>query len=432
MYGDLQFGGVQMSRLPGPVLVLAAVCIAGAASAAGDERSEIAIGASLPLAGADAKAGARLRDGYELAFAEAMAQGGLTIGARKLPLRLKIVDDGADRQRAADLAAGLVAKEGVDFLLGSFSGAVVESQSAVAEQLKVPYVASSGSATSLYQRGFKYLFGLSAPTQQLAAALMRWIDEEARAGNLPKPVRVAVAWENTAHGQDVHAGVSTYATNTPARRAAFQLVFDESFEPSTKDFKSLLGRIQAAKADVLLVDANLQEYVALQKQYLATGMCHKVLSYGAHGPEKEAREALPPGGTDYVVSAVSWDAQLGGSGLAKSFVESFKAKYGRLPESSEALAYEAARALFTAIEKAGSVDREQVRDALAALKMESIVPGGYLTFPEESGYQARYLFVVQQNMPDGSSPIIYPKIAQVKEAVAANPRCSATAAHVEQ
>jgi hypothetical protein len=30
-------------------------------------------------------------------------------------------------------------------------------------------------------------------------------------------------------------------------------------------------------------------------------------------------------------------------------------------------------------------------------------------------------------MPDGSSPIIYPKIAQVQEGVAANPRCSATA-----
>ena len=73
-----------------------------------------------------------------------------------------------------------------------------------------------------------------------------------------------------------------------------------------------------------------------------------------------------------------------------------------------------------------------MRESLATLKMESILPGGYLTFPEEYGYQARYLFVVQQNMPDGSSPIIYPKIAQVQDGVAANPRCSATAAHVQQ
>ena len=420
-----------MSRIPGTVMLLA-LCAATASSADERPRTEIVIGASLPLTGGEAKAGARVRDGYELAFAEAMANGGLMVGARRLPVRLKIVDDGTDRQRAADLAADLVQKQGVDFLLGSFSTPIIESQSAAAEKLKVPYVTSSGSATSLYQRGFRYLFSVSAPIQQLANALMRWIDEEERAGNLPKPLRVAVAWENNTHGKDVRTAVSTYVTNTPAHRAAFELVFDEPFELNTKDFKPLLTRIQAAKADVLLVDAHVQEYIAMQKQYLAMGLCHKVISYGARGPEKEVRDALPRGGTDYVVSAVWWDSQVGTNGLGKSFVEAFTARYSRLPEWYEALAYEAARALFTAIEKAGSVDHERVRDSLAALKMESILPGGYLAFPEEYGYQARYLFVVQQNMPDGSSPLIYPKIAQVQEGVAPNPRCSATAAHAPQ
>jgi branched-chain amino acid transport system substrate-binding protein len=403
-----------------------ALCAATAASAEG-RRTEIVIGASLPLTGAEAKAGARFRDGYELAFAEAMSRGGLMIGTQRLPVRLKIVDDGTDRQRATVLAAELVEKQGVDFLLGSFSTPIVEAQSVAAEKLKVPYVAASGSATSLYQRGFRYLFSVIAPTHQLATALMRWIDEEQRTGNLPKPLRVAVAWENTSHGKDVRTGVSSYVTGTPARRAAFELVFDESFELNAKDFKPLLSRVQAAKADVLLVDAHLPDYIAMQKQYLAMGLCHKVISYGARGPEKEAREALPSGGTDYVVSAVWWDSQVGRNGLAKTFVNAFESKYRRLPEWYEALSYEAARALFTAIEKAGSLDRERVRDSLANLKIESILPGGYLSFPEEYGYQAHYLFVVQQNMPDGSSPIIYPKIAQVQEGVAANPRCSATA-----
>ncbi|MFL5313078.1 MAG: amino acid ABC transporter substrate-binding protein [Myxococcales bacterium] len=420
-----------MSTFPGK-LVLLALCAAAAAAAAEGDRAEIVIGASLPLTGAEAKAGARVRDGYELAFAEAMSKGGLMVGQRRLPVRLKIVDDGTDRQRAATLAAELVEKHGANFLLGSFSTPIIEAQSAAAEKLKVPYVTSSGSATSLYQRGFRYLFSVSAPTQQLANALMRWIDDEERTGNLPKPLRVAVAWENTAHGKDVRVGVSSYVTNTPAHRAAFDLVFDESFELNGKDFKPLLTRLQTAKADVLIVDAHLQDYVAMQKQYLAMGMCHKVISYGARGPEKEARDALPRGGTDYVVSAVWWDSQVGTNGLAKSFVEAFNVKYGRLPEWYEALAYEAARALFLAIEKAESLDRNSVRDSLAALKIESILPGGYLTFPEEYGYQAHYLFVVQQNMPDGSSPIIYPKIAQVQEGVASNPRCAATAAHVEQ
>ena len=418
-----------MFWIPGRVFLLA-LCIAAAAKAAEAQRSEIVIGASLPLTGGEAKAGPRVRDGYELAFAEVMRKGGLQVGSRRLPVRLKIVDDGTDRQRAADLAVELVEKDGVDFLLGSFSTPIIESQSAAAEKLKVPYVTSSGSASSLYQRGFRYLFSLSAPTQQLAAALMRWLDEEQHSGALPKPLRVAVAWENTAHGKDVRLGITEYV-NVPAHRAAFQVVFDEPFELKTNDFKALLTRIQAAKADVLLVDAHLQEYIAMQKQYLAMGMCHKVISYGARGSEKDAREALPRGGTDYVVSAVWWESGMGSNPLAKSFTQDFQAKFGRTPEWYEALAYEAARALFTAIEKAGSLDRERVRDALAGLKMESILPGAYLAFPEQYGYQAHYLFVVQQNMPDGSSPIIYPKIAQVKEGVPANPRCSPTAEHVK-
>jgi branched-chain amino acid transport system substrate-binding protein len=81
------------------------------------------------------------------------------------------------------------------------------------------------------------------------------------------------------------------------------------------------------------------------------------------------------------------------------------------------MAYEAARALFAAIEAAGSTDREKVREALAALRLDSIVPGGSLTFPSAYGQQAHYPYVVQQNHPDGTTPIVYPKIAATAEGI---------------
>jgi branched-chain amino acid transport system substrate-binding protein len=58
--------------------------------------------------------------------------------------------------------------------------------------------------------------------------------------------------------------------------------------------------------------------------------------------------------------------------------------------------------------------------------MDSLLPGGYLAFPEQYGNQAQYLFVVQQNFPDGSSPVIYPRIAALKEGIAPNPTCGAS------
>jgi branched-chain amino acid transport system substrate-binding protein len=423
---------MRMSRIAGTALLLALTSTAPAVLAGEGAHTEIVIGASLPLSGGEAKAGARVRDGYDLAFAEAMKKGGLLVGGRRIPVRLKVVDDGTNPQRAAELAVDLVEKQGADFLLGSFSTPVVEAQSAAAEKLKVPYVTSSGSASSLYQRGFRYLFSVSAPIEQLATAIMRWLDDAQRAGKLPKPLRIAVAWEKTSHGKDMRAGVVSYVNATPLRSAAFKVVEDQSFELNTKQFKPLLSRIQAANADVLLVDAHLQEYIAMQREYLAMGMCHKVISYGARGSEKEARDALPRGGTDYVISAVWWEAGMGFNPVSRAFAEAFNAKFKRVPEWYEALAYEAARALFAAIEKAGSLDRERVRESLTTLKMDSILPGEYLAFPEQYGYQAHYLFVVQQNMPNGSSPIIYPEIAQVQEGVVPNPRCTTTAVHLRE
>jgi branched-chain amino acid transport system substrate-binding protein len=122
---------------------------------------------------------------------------------------------------------------------------------------------------------------------------------------------------------------------------------------------------------------------------------------------------------------VWWNKQLGNKGLNKEFVDAFKAKYGADPEWYQATAYEAARALLTAIAKAGSVDKQKVRDTLSSLDIDSILPGGKLTFPEAKGGQASYPFVVQQNLPDGSSPIIFPADVATGQGVAPNPNCKA-------
>jgi branched-chain amino acid transport system substrate-binding protein len=120
---------------------------------------------------------------------------------------------------------------------------------------------------------------------------------------------------------------------------------------------------------------------------------------------------------------VWWNAQLGTAGLTKHFVDLFKEKYKRNPEWYQALGYETARALFLGIEQAGSTDREKVRQALASLQVESILPGGKLSFPAASGQQAIYPFVVQQNQPDGTSPIVWPKESAKSPGVAPNPEC---------
>jgi len=400
-------------------IFVAAILAVPAAPAA---PQQIKLGAALPLSGAEAKSGARMRDGYELAVELANREGGVELGGLRVPVKLTILDDRSDGAADEHAVEELVG-DSVDVVLGTFNSSLVEKGSAAAERLRIPYVAGTGASKALYQRQFKYLFGLQAPIEQLGNALMRWAEEEQQASRLPAHARLAVLWEKTAHGREYAEAIKDFATRTPRRRAAWQVVLDESFELNSKDFKPALERLKAVNADVVLVDAHLPDYITLQGQYAKMGLCHKVISYGARGPDREARDQLKSA-ADYVLSAVWWSDEMAQNAQSARFVKAFQERYSRSPDWYEALPYEAARVALEAVRRAGTNERAGVRNALAQLKMESLLPGGYLAFPEQSGNQAQYLFAVQQNLPDGTAPVIFPRIAATKDGVANNPRCS--------
>ncbi|MGZ6143923.1 MAG: ABC transporter substrate-binding protein, partial [Myxococcales bacterium] len=253
-------------------------------------------------------------------------------------------------------------------------------------------------------------------------SIMNWLDTQQKAGAVPKNATIALLWENTSHGKDFRKGVTEHADKTKS----YKVVVDESFELSGKDFSALLGKVKAANADMLLADAHLPDFITMQRQYVTAGLCHKVLSYGARGSEKQAAEALGKKNVEYILSAVWWAPQLADKNPeAKRFVDLFKAKYnGRVPDWYQALGYETARALFLAVSQAGSLDRDAVRQKLAGLKTSSLLPGGTLDFPAEFGQQSHAPFVVMQNMPDGSTPLIAPEDAATGKGVAPNPNCA--------
>jgi branched-chain amino acid transport system substrate-binding protein len=405
------------------LVALSAVGACKSKSAPPSEKAEIVIGATLPLTGAESRSGGFYKDGYNLAFDEVNAAGGLDVGGKKRPVKLVLYDDTTNQATANNLADKLINSEKVDFLLGTYSTALVEAQSTIAEQNKMPYVNGGGAASHIYKRGYKYIFGSLSPVELLGTTLMTWIDEQQKAGKLPKPSKIALLWENTAHGKDFKQGISDFAAKSGG---AYEIAVDESFELNGKDFSALLGKVKAAGVDLFLVDAHLPDYITMHRQYLDAGLCHKVVSYGARGSEKAAIDALGKDNVNYILSGVWWSPQLADTiPLAKKFVEAYKAKYGgKTPEWYQALGYEAARALFAAIQQAGSTDREAVRAKLAALKIESLLPGGTLEFPADHGGEAQNLFVVQQNLPEGNAPIIFPKDVAKVAGIAPNPRCA--------
>jgi branched-chain amino acid transport system substrate-binding protein len=415
------------SRLVPPIVIAVAIAAAslGAAckprSQASGDRNEILLGGTLPLTGAEARIGGFFQEGYDLAFEEIDKAGGLEVGGKKLAVHHTILDDTSKQETAVSLADKLINSDKVDFFLGTYSTALVEAQTTVAEQNKVPYVNGGGAASHIYKRGYKYVFGTLSPVDLLGTTLMMWIDEQQKAGSLPKPSKIALLWENTSHGKDFRKGISDFVAKSGG---GYEIAVDESFELNGKDFSALLGKVKAASTDLFLADAHLPDYITMHRQYIDAALCHKVVSYGARGSEKAAIEALGKDNVNYVLSGVWWNAQLASSNpQAKKFVEAFKAKYnGRTPEWFQALGYETVHALTAAIQQAGTTDREAVRAKLVALKMDSLLPGGTLDFPADAGGEVQAPFVVQQNL-DGASPIVFPKSVATADGIAPNPRC---------
>ncbi len=410
-----------VARRAASLLAVLLAAVAPASSRAAPP-SQVSIGATLPLTGSEARIGGFFKEGYDLAVEEVNKRGGLDVGGRKLPVSFTLLDDTSTQATAVSLADRLINVDKVDFLLGTYASHLVEAQSTVAEQNRVPYVNGGGGATKIYRRGFKYLFGLISPVELLGHTLMQWLDEQQKAGKIARPARIALLWENTAHGQDFRKGVSDFVAKSGG---AYSIAVDESFELNGKDFGALLGKVKAANVQLYLVDAHLPDYITMHRQYVAAGLCHQVASYGARGAEADAVKALGRENVDRILSGVWWNAELGERpGVSQRFVQAFKARYGgRTPEWFQALAYESARVLFLAIEQAGTLDREAVRAKLAGMKTDSLLPGGRLEFSAAFGNQVQNPFVVQQNMPTGHAPIIYPKVVASAVGVAPNPKC---------
>ena len=351
-------------------------------------------------------------------------KGGLDVGGKKLPVQLILLDDTSTQATAVSLADRLVNSDKVDFLLGTYSSHLVEAQSTVAEQNRVPYVNGGGGATKIYKRKFKYVFGLISPVELLGTTLMQWVDEQQKAGKLPRPAKIALVWENTAHGKDFRKGVSDFAAEERRR------VPDRG------------GRVVRAERQGLRRaprQGEGGERGPVPRRRAPPGLHHDAppVRGQRHVPQgRELRRARQregrgqgarPGARELRPLRRVVERSARGASPARrrsSWRRSRRSTAAASRSGSRRSGTRRARALFTAIQQAGKVDREAVREKLAAMKMPSLLPGGTVEFKAEFGQQVQNPFVVQQNQPDGTSPIIYPKDVASAPGVAANPRCA--------
>jgi branched-chain amino acid transport system substrate-binding protein len=403
-----------MFRLFCAVLALAIGC-------AGPAPTEpvLTLGAAIPLSGKHAKAGRFFKQGYELAVEEKNEQGGVLLGEGvRLPVRLVLYDDKSDAATAVSLVERLVAVDEVNALLSGYSTPLVQAQVVVPQKYGVPYLNAGGASKPIFKPTNRWIFGLLTPVEKLAETTIDWLAIEQDVKRLPRPARIALVWQNSDHGREYRNGVQGALRRYGDR---FDLALDEGFEHLAKDHTALLIKVKAVEADVFLSDAHEPDYVLQHRAYVEQGLYHKVVSYGARGPEGSARRALGEH-VNYNIAAQWWSPALPYA-QSKLFLERFRNAYHQTPtEYYPALAYEGARTIMAAVETAGSVERDAIREALASLELrDSLIPGERIYFPAENRYQIDNTCLIVQNKPGGRVDIIYPPNVATGEAIVPRP-----------
>ena len=410
---------MKRSSAAAALAALIAVTAGGMPARAQSAPSEVVIGAVLPLTGEESRIGTYFKAAYELATKELNDNGGLQLRkyGRKIPVKLIIYDDKTDPATSRNLYERLAVQDHVDAMLGGYSTDLVQAQTVVPQQHKIPYVNGGGAASAIYKRHFTTIFGLLASIENLAYSECDFIEAMQAQKKLPKPLKMAIVYENTSHGRDFANGLAARAKQKPGN---FTVVMNEAFDLHGKDFTPLLQKVKAVNAEAFMSDAHLDDYITMQRQYKQIGLHHQYVTYGARGPEKSARDALGDG-VDYVVAAAWW-SKLIPNNAVRAFTEKWDKAYPKLnAEWYSALPYETARTLFIAMTTAGSVDKGAVVDALRKIDIrDTVLPGGHIRFAADGQIVAP--FVVTENLPGGKTVIVWPKQEETGAPVLPIPR----------
>jgi branched-chain amino acid transport system substrate-binding protein len=392
--------------------------LGGPAPARGAGPAEIVVGVVLPISGREAKPGQYQREGIELAIHQINQAGGVMVkeAGRKLPIREVFYDDGSDQAKSSGLVERAMSSDNVIAVLGGYSTALGEAESVMPDRYQTPWITTGAAASTIFSRGYEWIFGTLSPTDLLGFTTAEFLGSLVNHGKLHKGLKLALALENTDHGVDYGNGIEKWIKEHPGY---FTVVFSEKFDLGATDFSGLLQKVKGAHADIFLADAHLQDYITMHRQYIQTGMVHQMISYGARGPEADARKAMGDA-TNYIFAGIWWSSKLPYPQV-KRFTADYQAATGHPPDSwYPATAYDAVRALAAAIEHAGRLDKTAIRDQLRVVRLkDSLLPGQVLYFGKNG--QINTPFVIVQNKPGAKTDIVYPPDAATGEAIAPTP-----------
>ncbi|MEZ5728681.1 MAG: amino acid ABC transporter substrate-binding protein [Burkholderiaceae bacterium] len=378
----------------------------GSGTAGAAECGTITLGSAISLTGKYATNGIHAQKGYEYAIAKIAAAGGVKVGGKCYNFKVIYYDDESKGDRGATLAERLINQDKVDYMLGPYSSGLTKAIAPVTEKYKIPMVEAEGASRSLFNKGYRYLFAVLSTSEQYVASSIDLAAEMAeKSGKKPSSVKVAVAVENDPFSLDVRAGVLEAAGKYKMR-----MVIDEKLPRDLSDMSAILTKVKLLKPDLLVISGHSKGAATGVRQIgeqkidvpmIAVTHCEAADVIGKYG--KVANDILCA--TQWSETMTYKDPMFGS---AKEYEQGFKAAY---PEyKTKSVPYQVAQASAAvyvfkdAFERAGTLDKEKVRDAISKTDMMTFY--GPIKF-SEAGNNVGKPMVLRQ-IQDGKYNVVAP------------------------
>jgi len=373
------------------------------ARAAGEK--VIKLGCAISFTGAESRSGKLYRDAYDMAVEQINKNGGVKVGNDTYQLKLVYYDDKSDPTESSKLVEKLIAEDKVDFLLGPYSSGITIPDGLVAQRYKVPMIEGGGASDKIFSRGNKYIFGTLPPAGQYFKSTLEMLETFS-----PAPKTIAILYSDDKFDVSVAEG-----TDKLAKEMGFDVDLYEKYAERATDFNSILTKIKSMKADVVLLAGHTEESLNFTQQAKELDVSPELMAMTVGPSEADFRKSLGKD-ADFIYGVASWSTQMNFKGYlfgdTQEFIKLFKAKFKYDPDYHNASGIADVAVFKNAIEQAGSLDREKVRDAIAATNLDTIY--GHVEFSDNGQIKGTSVVLqilsgeVYQVFPNGVKKPVYP------------------------
>ena len=388
------------------VTAVAGLCSTNIVSVAQADGHVLKIGMPLAMTGGLADEGKKQIDVWKLWLDKINAAGGFKVGGKNMSIEMIQYDYQTDGKRAQQLAEKLITDDKVDVLMAPFGSGHTKIIAGVAERYQVPVLACVASSLSVYDQGFKYLFGTLAPNTGATEGFVKFLKK-----TKPNAKRAAIYGRD-----DVFPKAMAKGQAAAAEKGGLEIVYNQLYAVGTLDHSAAISAMKSAKPDWVYMTGYSQDLILGRKQMADLGLNVPVITMVTGPAYLEFTEGL--GDLANGVSSTTWwhhateyTNAIGPWSKTSSFYKDFKAAYNSDPDYVHGSCGAAADILVDAVQRAGGKDKNKIRAALEATDVMTFY--GPVKFSANGMAQGRDLPIIQ--VQSGEIKVLSPpEIANAK------------------